>query len=298
MPTDATAAVAAGIQPPYLILTAALAILILVSMGLHVHRTRVKAHSATRHREGDASADPFASVLFSSLPERDLRSAAKTTAWSVAVHACIVAALLWATSHTIGANAEEGPINIGLPEEPPPPLPTPLPPPPDPTAPAPVEVPIGFRTLTVPDIVPPNIPPPQFGDRITDDRDFTGEGIEGGRRDGTPGARPQSDLAAGPIFTPSTVEPELKNTAEVERALVRMYPPLLRDSGIGGTVMMWFLIDETGRVVKTQLKESSGHAQLDEAAARVASVMEFVPAKNRDHNVPVWVAIPIMFTTR
>jgi protein TonB len=90
----------------------------------------------------------------------------------------------------------------------------------------------------------------------------------------------------------------LKNTAEVQRALERTYPPLLRDAGIGGTVLLWFLIDENGKVAKTQVKESSGHAPLDEAAAKVAAAMQFSPAINRDRNVPVWVAIPIMFTTK
>jgi periplasmic protein TonB len=79
---------------------------------------------------------------------------------------------------------------------------------------------------------------------------------------------------------------------------VRNYPPLLRDAGIGGTPVVWFFIDENGRVVRTQLSRSSGYPALDEAAINVAQVMQFSPALNRDRRVQVWVEIPIVFTAR
>ena len=99
-------------------------------------------------------------------------------------------------------------------------------------------------------------------------------------------------------FTPMTVRPDLINRDEIGRALVRDYPPLLRDASIGGTAVFWFLIDETGKVIKTELKTSSGYPALDEAAAKVAAIMRFTPAKNRDKNVPVWIEIPILFQAR
>jgi len=106
------------------------------------------------------------------------------------------------------------------------------------------------------------------------------------------------ELADGPVMTPYTVAPELKNRSEVQRALVRFYPPLLRDAGIGGAVLVWFFIDETGKVQKYQIKESSGHKSLDEAALKVADIMQFTPALNRDKKVPVWVALPIDFRAK
>jgi protein TonB len=106
------------------------------------------------------------------------------------------------------------------------------------------------------------------------------------------------DISAAPTFTPMTVRPELKNQGDVQRALIRTYPPLLRDAGIGGTAVVWFFIDEKGQVVKTTLSKSSGYPALDEAAMQVASVMRFSPAKNRDKIVQVWVEIPILFTAK
>lgn len=108
----------------------------------------------------------------------------------------------------------------------------------------------------------------------------------------------EKDLAAAPVFTPYTVSPVLRNRSEVSDELARRYPPLLRDAGIGGTSVLWFFIDEEGRVVRTQVHRSSGRPELDEAAARVADVMRFSPAMNRDHKVPVWVQLPIAFSVK
>jgi len=107
-----------------------------------------------------------------------------------------------------------------------------------------------------------------------------------------------TDIAAAPVFTPFTVEPDIKNRAEVSRAMEREYPPLLRDAGIGGTVTVWFFINEQGVVQRTIVNESSGHKALDDAALKVADVIQFTPALNRDKQVPVWISLPITFTTR
>ncbi len=107
----------------------------------------------------------------------------------------------------------------------------------------------------------------------------------------------ETDLSAGPTFTPFTVSPDLKNEREVQRALEREYPPLLRDAGIGGQVIVWFFLDEDGRVIDTQVQKSSGHTTLDNAALAVADIMQFTPALNRDKRVKVWVQFPITFTT-
>lgn len=107
-----------------------------------------------------------------------------------------------------------------------------------------------------------------------------------------------TEIQEAPTFTPFTVAPTIRNREEVVAAMEREYPPLLRDAGIGGTVRIYFLIDETGQVTKTLLDQGSGHAALDQAALRVASVYRFEPALNRDERVPVWVSFPITFQVR
>ncbi|HEY8483086.1 MAG TPA: energy transducer TonB, partial [Longimicrobiales bacterium] len=73
--------------------------------------------------------------------------------------------------------------------------------------------------------------------------------------------------------------------------------PFLREAGIGGTVIVWFFIDETGTVRRTLIKESSGYEALDQAALKVADIMQFTPALNLDQKVKVWIQIPIVFRT-
>lgn len=108
----------------------------------------------------------------------------------------------------------------------------------------------------------------------------------------------QRDLSDAPTFTPFTVAPQIMNRQQVVRAMEREYPPLLRDAGIGGTVNVYFFIDEEGRVMETRIDESSGHQALDEAALAVADVYQFSAALNRDKKVPVWVSFPITFQVR
>ena len=157
-----------------------------------------------------------------------------------------------------------------------------------------IEIPKGFQTLAPPTVVPPDIPPPKAGP-MTNEADFSGEGVAGGKAEGTTTKVTAEDVEAAPTFTPYTVSPELKNRDEVNRTLVQDYPPMLRDAGVGGTVLIWVLIDESGSVMKTQVKQGSGHDALDAAAKKVAAVMRFSPALNRDQKVKVWVAIPIVF---
>ena len=107
-----------------------------------------------------------------------------------------------------------------------------------------------------------------------------------------------TDISAAPVFTPMTVRPEIKNRREVVQAMMRAYPPILRDAGIGGQTLVWFFISEQGRVLDKRVAESSGHEQLDDAALEVAGVYEFTPALNRDKVVKVWVQIPITFEVR
>ena len=106
------------------------------------------------------------------------------------------------------------------------------------------------------------------------------------------------DLSAAPMFTPMTVRPEIRNRSEVQAALMREYPPILRDAGIGGTVVVWFFITEDGVVQDKRVSRSSGQVQFDEAALEVADVFRFSPALNRDQRVQVWIEVPITFQVR
>ena len=255
-------------------------------------------------RGGKGSPEQVMFNLMASAPkDRSVRGMMGATGASLVVHILVFSAAAWASA-TLGKKvvekAEEQISLIKIQEDTKVPEPPPPPPPPD-KAPPPqmVEVPKGFQVLAAPTVIPPDIPPPSAKGFETREADFTGEGVEGGRSWGSEKITKVTaeNIEAAPTFTPYTVAPELKNREEVTRALVRYYPPMLKDAGIGGTPLIWLLIDEKGFVMKTQVKKSSGYPQLDDSALKVCDMMRFSPGLNRDVAVKVWVALPIVFKT-
>lgn len=105
------------------------------------------------------------------------------------------------------------------------------------------------------------------------------------------------DLSLAPRLTPMDVKPRVLNVDEVTRAMERNFPSMLRDAGVSGTAEVWLYLDYDGTVLKRQLNRSSGYTLMDEAALKVAEIMKFSPAKNRDKAVQVWVSQPITFSS-
>jgi TonB family protein len=103
------------------------------------------------------------------------------------------------------------------------------------------------------------------------------------------------DPSQGPVLTPHTKPPRLRNLAEVQAALESEYPRELKDARVGGDVNVWLFIDTNGVVQSTRIETSSGYSALDQAALNVARAIQFTPAMNMDRTVPVWILIPISF---
>ncbi len=105
----------------------------------------------------------------------------------------------------------------------------------------------------------------------------------------------EGGISAAPVFTPMTLRPEIRNRREVQAALMSEYPSMLREAGVGGTVVVWFFSTEEGIVQDKRVSQSSGFLQFDEAALKVADVFRFTPALNRERIVQVWIRFPIKF---
>lgn len=255
-------------------------------VGAHMH------HELLPTRDISVKPRAFSTLLATQPPKQGKTFFA--TFISTGLHAVLVGTVVWVTMQAAEdeANAEEVQF-VELVEEMAPPPP---PPPPPVDQPQMQDVVRGFQTLSVPDVVPPDIPPP--GAFTISEADFTGEGLEGGSATGRDTTVVVEVNREEPVFTPYTVAPDLRNREDVGRALEREYPPLLRDAGIGGTVVVYLFIDEEGTVQNTRVHTSSGHTSLDEAALRVGNVMRFSAAMNRDKKVPVWVSLPITFQVR
>lgn len=92
--------------------------------------------------------------------------------------------------------------------------------------------------------------------------------------------------------------PELLNRDEVATALQRNYPPLLRDAGVEGRVMLRYRVTRDGMVDPGSVGvEEASHDAFSEAAVRVVKRMRFRPARYKGSPVPVWVVQPITFQT-
>lgn len=123
--------------------------------------------------------------------------------------------------------------------------------------------------------------------------DFDSNPVEGLRPPASEG-RP-SDV---PSWIPRDVEPQLTNPLEIERVLEQRYPAMLREAGMGGTVVLYVFVNERGEPESSQVRRSSGYPSLDAAAAEVVRQMQFSPAMNRDRPVGVWVLQRVEFSTR
>ncbi|MBX6364676.1 MAG: energy transducer TonB [Gemmatimonadetes bacterium] len=92
--------------------------------------------------------------------------------------------------------------------------------------------------------------------------------------------------------------PILLNARDVGIALDAAYPAALRAAGIGGIVVVRALVDTDGAVGKVEVRRSSGHPELDEAARSVARAMWFSPALRGGQPTRVWIQFPVAFQPR
>jgi protein TonB len=231
----------------------------------------------------------FGGGLLASQPAKQ-KGTILTNLMSLALHVVLLGALV---QSTIGneLETEEDEITVmELTQE----LEAPPPPPPPPVDAPPPAQDLSLE-FTVPDVIPAEIPPPGAV-AITAENIYADMLAQA--QDTTDNSSAVVAIGETPSFTPFTVAPTLRNRDEVGRALEREYPALLRDAGVGGRTIVWIRLDDQGEVQDVQVNTTSGQPSLDDAALRVARVMEFSPAMNRDKVVPVWVSIPIQFQVR
>jgi TonB family protein len=98
-----------------------------------------------------------------------------------------------------------------------------------------------------------------------------------------------------PVASQFDVAPVVRNANRVRQSLDREYPIGLRAAGVGGTVEMWFYVDERGQAERFQLKKSSGNADLDRAALEVAQVFQFNPGTRGGTPAAGWIWLGVAF---
>jgi TonB family protein len=110
-----------------------------------------------------------------------------------------------------------------------------------------------------------------------------------------PAEPPAAPTPVAPYDGPEATFPELLDRDGVEALILRNYPTVLQQAGIGGTVRLLLWVDSLGSVEFVNLGRGSGVPELDLAAMQVAPDFRFVPARRRGQSVGTWVEFDVRF---
>ena len=186
----------------------------------------------------------------------------------------------------------------------------PRPVPPPPTPPEPIAPPGDTRQPVPGDFVnpvPPDEIPAELPRYTPSDAPLTPDMTTGlGKAGDVIGPRlpgdvrpPTGETRPGPhdgVHTVDVVEerPALRNTAEMQQVLQRLYPDLLRDAGISGQTQLQFVVDAEGRVEPGSVTVvSATHPGFEAPSLRAAERFRFRPAKIGGRAVRVVINMPI-----
>jgi TonB family protein len=89
--------------------------------------------------------------------------------------------------------------------------------------------------------------------------------------------------------------PRVRNTLAFQQALVREYPPHLRDAGVQGVVQVRFRVEPDGTTSNPVVTHASERG-FAEATLRAIQTLRFNPARLNGRPVRVWVELPIHWT--
>ena len=178
-----------------------------------------------------------------------------------------------------------------------------------PPTPNPNEV-AGTQELMTPPAVT-GIPDPDVAAPPVKAEDFGGRGALGGTAAGTPPpAPPATTTGSGGgggsgdgtgTYSSTMVDrrAELTNREQIARRLQQLYPPLLRDAGVTGTVSVQFVVTPEGRVDLNSVKIlSSSHEAFAEATRQVMKDLRFSPARVGDTKVRMLTVMPVKWNVQ
>ena len=77
-----------------------------------------------------------------------------------------------------------------------------------------------------------------------------------------------------------------------------VYPDIAREAGIEGKIVVQTFVDKKGIVQHCMILSGMPGTGLDEAAMAAIKKTRFKPAKQRDRDVGVWIAIPVTFSLK
>ena len=74
-----------------------------------------------------------------------------------------------------------------------------------------------------------------------------------------------------------------------------IYPPMAQEMGIEGLVVIRAFVNKDGEVTECSVLKGMPNTGLEESAIAAIKKTRFIPAQQRDRNVGVYIAIPVVF---
>jgi protein TonB len=209
---------------------------------------------------------------------------------SIGLHAVLITLAVYGTlsagQKVVEKNRQEEVTFAKAPPPPPPPPDQPKPPPDVVAAPPP---PKGFQVLQAPINIPDKIPDIDLSKAVTDEKDFSGKGVAGGKANGVAGGTPNNDQ---PYFEFQVEKPALAREGNANPK----YPSMLESSRVEGSVLAQFVVDTTGKADMSTFKILQASNELFGSSLKsVLPSWRFYPAEAGGHKVKQIVQLPIKF---
>lgn len=242
------------------------------------------------------------------------------TIFSVILHSLIIFLAVFATARAGTRKADRVKaenvrfVEVKKPDPPPPPKKE-LPPPPKETPKPKVQTPkvelpklpkesppapaLGFKVIPPPVSIPTAVPAVDMSKVLTNENDFSGKGVAGGSSNGVKGGTgTEGDIgkSAGVADHGPYMEFQVEKAVEKIGGDAPEYPESLKSSGIEGTVLAQFVVNESGRYEGGTLKIlSSSNPGFTAAVKDALPRMKFSAAQIGGRKVQQLVQMPFQF---
>ncbi|MEK7239674.1 MAG: energy transducer TonB [Gemmatimonadota bacterium] len=149
----------------------------------------------------------------------------------------------------------------------------------------------GFQVLTAPINIPDVIPEIDLSRSVTNESDFTGRGVQGGKASGIVGGIVPTDQTQ--TYFEFQVE---KPVVSAPGSSAPRYPEILKSAGVEGEVLAQFVVDTTGRAESGSFKVlKTSHELFALAVKNALPGMRFLPAEVGGKKVKQLVQQPFVF---
>ena len=149
----------------------------------------------------------------------------------------------------------------------------------------------GFQVLTAPINIPDVIPEIDLSRSVTNEGDFSGKGVAGGRGNGIVGGIVPTDQSQ--TYFEFQVE---KPVVQAPGSSTPRYPEILKSAGVEGEVLAQFVVDTTGRAENGSFKVlKTSHELFALAVKNALPGMRFLPAEVGGKKVKQLVQQPFVF---